>query len=77
MSKLYLICVLEPVGGFCASPTLPSPHTSAPACPVVNNFRESYLIMYNLWQLLGFAVILGKLALSYRLHGQGNGASCN
>ena len=27
--------------------------------------------MYNLWQLLGFAVILGKLAFRYRLEGQG------
>lgn len=35
----------------------------------LENFRESYLIMYNLWQLLGFAVILGKLAFRYYLEG--------
>ncbi|KAF0301360.1 Very-long-chain (3R)-3-hydroxyacyl-CoA dehydratase [Amphibalanus amphitrite] len=43
---------------------------TAPRDNRLNNFRESYLIMYNLWQLLGFAVILGKLAFRYRLEGE-------
>ncbi|XP_037082482.1 very-long-chain (3R)-3-hydroxyacyl-CoA dehydratase-like [Pollicipes pollicipes] len=36
----------------------------------LENFRESYLMMYNLWQLLGFTVILGKLGFRYYLEGQ-------
>lgn len=39
--------------------------TTSPKLRRVVKFRTAYLVMYNLWQLISFSVILGKLLYNY------------